>query len=156
MRLVKYKGEFIQIQMSVLTPFFYLQQFNAEFEDDLLKYIIDKDKTIGQKLVWSMSKTADFDLIDFEQWILLFENQETNWLEISEEIERYFANYEIKTKNHESSKPGRYYHKKVVATALKMGFSFESLKYVLPSDLVHILGEEEVKATQEDIDFLLA
>lgn len=158
MRIVRFLGEHINIQMSVLTPFFYKQQFNIDFSDDLLLFLTEQQHTIGQRLVWAMSKTADFDLIDFSQWIHAFEQGETNWVEILQEINRYFANFEIKEDSKKEPIQVKHYETKVIGTSLKLGFSFDSLKYILPSDLDHLFDDENEpqKATQEDIDMLLA
>lgn len=159
MRIVKFIGEHINIQMSVLTPFFYKQQFNIDFGDDLLKFLKQENAVVGQRLVWAMSKTADFDLIDYSQWIVTFSEGETNWTEIIKEVNRYFANLKMEESETEEQTPQSYHSEtKMVGTALKMGFSFDSLKYILPSDLVHLFDEstKPMKATQKDIDMLLA
>lgn len=158
MRIVKFNGEHINIQMSVLTPFFYKQQFNSDFSDDLLKFFSSNEVSIGHRFIWAMSKTADFDLIDYSQWMLTFEEGETHWNEIIKEINRYFANFEIKETKNENQVEVEHYETKQIGTALRLGFSFDSLKYILPSDLDHLFSDETKpqKATQDDIDMLLA
>lgn len=161
MRIIKFLGEDISIQSNVLTPFFYQQQFKKDIYKDLGEFFKTESNTIGNRIVWALSKSIEFDIYDFDQWILAFDNGDTDWHEVHQELDRFLYSEptEKKSKKKEESKPIKHYPIKQVSYALRSGFSFESLKYIQPFDLHSIYDDEEdaevKQATQADIDNLL-
>ncbi len=153
MRIVRFKGKQVYIQLNVLTPFFYKQQFQTDFYRDVLVYKTQHKQAIGMRLVWSMSKSNDFDLIDYDQWIRLFQEEDTDWESINVELDKLYREVE---KTDGDQRPSQYAEEELLLNTSRMGISLELLKIMLPSELFNGLSKaEKQEATQQDIDRFL-
>lgn len=153
MRIAKFKGANIYIQLNALTPFFYRQQFGDDFYSAIQALIRGRKNSSGYKVVWALSKSNDFELLDYDQWILAFDEGGTDWDSIVKEISKAYRKTD---ESLDSSEPSDHYEVKLIVSAARIGLSLQTLRIMYPSDLINAVSEIKTKkANQADIDNLL-
>lgn len=148
MRFVKYGGLEFPINANVLTGFFYRQQFGRDFLSDLLEMVTKTNTLVVPKIVWSLAKSYDFDLIDYDQWLLKLKEGPADYEGILLETNKFLRKVDIDSNQSENTD---HYEVKLLATAAKLGFELDALKLLLPSDLINATSQPQLrKATSEE------
>ncbi|WP_159647355.1 hypothetical protein [Erysipelothrix anatis] len=111
--------------------------------------MITKTNTlVTPKIVWSLAKSHDFDLVDYDQWLLKLKEGPADYEGILIETNKFLRKVDIDTKKSENTE---HYEVKSLATAAKLGFDLETLKLLLPSDLINAVSQPQLrKATSEE------
>ena len=117
----------------------------------------------AQKVFWTLSKTADFTLIDYEDWVHLLPENNLWKIPVLKEINEklYLSSDEEEIEDEEVEMIDTNWETSILVNAKRMGLSIEELNlltmrsYIEYQDLY--LGKKETKkqATQADIDRLL-
>lgn len=166
MRIVKLSAGNSFIHASPLSLVIHKQAFNTSLFIDIAKAfssgeIINKSK--AQRVFWTLSKTADTNLIDYEDWVFLIPESDVSWRipvikEINEKL--YLKNNEEET-DEVASENDTNWEISILVNAKRMGLSIEELNLLTMQSYIDYqdmyLGNKETKgkATQADIDALL-
>ena len=167
MKIVNLGETATYINGSLLTPFFYRQYFKESFYEAIGK-AIQGNMVIGYeyayRLLWVLVKTYEPKTIDYHQWIQLVEIKGDDWeIPLINEIANKFDITLPKKEQQETveeSDEDVNSELAVLVQAKKIGLSLPECNLFSMQDYVDFIGlyfdEKPKKATQEDIDKLLA
>lgn len=165
MRIVKLSAGQSFIHASPLSLLIHRQAFNSSLMIDIseafsLGEIINKSK--AQKVFWTLSKTADLKLIDYEDWIHLLPDDNLWRIPVLKEInEKLNVKASEDESDEEIIETDNNWEISILVNAKRMGLSIEELNLLTMQSYIDYqdmyLGNKETKkqATQADIDRLL-
>ena len=166
MRLLIVDNKKIKINGNIFTPFFYYQEFGRDLYDDIENSIgngVVFNQVIGRKIVWSLAKSSDFNLVGYEEWIIKNNFIDSNWwlplvFEIEENIfikEKITSN-EVKEKLIRNNSDFAFYFLSIISV---LNLPIELVKNMSINSVIEYLEKDKKPrtkiASQTDIDRLL-
>lgn len=164
MRIVKLRVAESFIHASPMSLYLHRQAFGKSLLDDYsrafsLGEIVEQ--STAQKIFWTLSKTADLNLLEYEDWIYLLPD-DNNWkLPVQKEINsRLYLPISDEDPSDEVSGDTNW-EISILVNAKRMGLSFDELNLFTIQDFIDyqnmFLGQGNYvkEATQKDIDALL-
>lgn len=165
MRIVKIKAGETFIHASPLSLFIHRQAFKSSLMLDVVTAFSDGEiieRSTAQKVFWTLAKTANLSLVDYEDWIYLLPD-DSNWkISVIQEI-----NEKLSVAEHEADNQDEVvldeanWEVSILVNAKRMGLSIEELNLLTMQSFIDyqnmFLGNVETKkkASQDDIDMLL-
>lgn len=165
MRIVKLKVGETFIHASPLSLFIHRQAFNQSLMIDVGTAFSQGEiieRSTAQKVFWTLAKTANPQLIDYEDWIYLLPDN-NNWkITVLQEIQdKLNIEQSEESNSNEVVIDESNWEVSILVNAKRMGLSIEELNLMTMQSFIDYqdmyLGNVETKkkANQDDIDMLL-